>query len=146
MRDKSKRITIAATWTAAAFISVVAVWAVRDHVFYSEAKQSLADAWRALWMIPFLAAGLAVRAWVWREFGEKLDTAAQQKNSPWKAYFAQYPAWIISGCILVFAGMHSFLDLSNWLYYPSSAVVSFTLARAPGLAPQRIGGFAGGKV
>ena len=110
MTDKTKRSITAVILAAFALITSLLNWWLRNEVFYTQAKETAEDAWRFLWMVPFVFGGLAARAWCWRKY----------PSSPWFSYLVKYPVWIISGCFFTFASFHSFLGLDSWLYYPTS--------------------------
>ena len=124
MKDKEKRVLTAIVFISLAIVAGIFNGCFRGQIFYPEAKNSVEDSWRLLWLVPFLFGGLAYRAWRWREY----------PGSPWLAYFWKYPIWLAAGSLLVFAAFHSFLGLDSWLYYPTSALIAYALALAPGNA------------
>ena len=130
--DYTQRMAVAVGLGLATVALSTAVYYCRGRVFYCAAKGMPSDAWRLLWMAPFSTAGLTWRAYKWRRYGLGRKPP-KGLESPLREYWLLYPVSIAAGDVLMFAAMHSFLSLDNWLFYLTSPIVALTLGRAPGL-------------
>ncbi len=121
------RIWIARGYTIIGIILLCLTFSIRRRVYRPVSAEDFSDIWRVLWILPFVFFGVAARAYQWRKYND----------TPWPAY-VRYPLLVTAGGILLFAACHSFLELDNWLYYPTSAIVVFWLGRTPGLVSSNI--------
>lgn len=126
------RILIALAY---AIIGAALLWLslrLRSHVFSLTPADGPRDLWRFFWIVPFIFFGVSYRAVRWRNFND----------TPWPAYW-KYLLLVGAGGFLFFVACHSFLEINNWLYYPTSAIVVFWLGRTPGIVDGNIRKFGG---
>jgi hypothetical protein len=123
----SIRIRIAILYLLLGILFLACTTVLGDKVYRAESTGDIHDAWRYLWVLPFVFFGVSARAYQWRMYND----------TPWPAYLRYLPL-VGAGGFFVFVACHSFLDLDNWLYYPTSAIAVFWLGRVPGSVPGRI--------
>lgn len=124
-----QRIFLSRVLLYVSILALAVVWRYGQMVFYVQAKNTPADLWRLLWLLPFMFLGMAIRAY--RRRGED--------GLPYKPYL-KYLVYLSAANFVLFAMCHAFLAMDNWLFYPIAGMGSLVLPQPDGL-PERIGTF-----